>query len=167
MRSSEGQGVAKRVSGTLKSRRGRGAFAMRMAPMIDMIFLLLIFFLVTGDFRPQENFLPCRLPTAKAGVLPIGRTEPLVIYIDNSDRGCRVQIGEDTIVEIGTQNVEEDLAVLIEKLRDVMDRQRRITSDAVEIVCGAEVKWDYLAKIYNVLYGFGMSDISFRLTEQI
>jgi hypothetical protein len=55
--------------------------------------------------------------------------------------------------------------VLIEKIRDVMNRQRRTTSDAVELVCLDEVKWDYLAKIYNILYGFGMTDIAFRLTE--
>ena len=149
----------------MKSRRRRGTFALRMAPMIDMIFLLLIFFLVTADYRPQEDFLPCRLPTAQAAVLSIGRVEPLVIYIADSSEGCQVQIGEKTIIEIRAQSVEEDLAELIEKLRSVMEQQRRTTSDAIEIVCMDEVKWDYLAKIYNVLYGFGMTDIAFRMTD--
>lgn len=163
MRNSES--ISEMVSGMLKSHRQRGAFALRMAPMIDMIFLLLIFFLVTANFRPQEDFLPCRLPTAAAAVMPIGQVEPLVIYIADSLQGCQVQIGENTIIEIRSQSVEEDLAVMIEKLRNVMNKQKRTTSDPIEIVPLPEAKWDYLAKIYNVLYGFGMTDIAFRLTE--
>lgn len=164
MRSGKGRGIPEAVTAALKARRGNGTFALRMAPMIDMIFLLLIFFLVTADFRPQEDFLPCQLPPAGAATLLIGQVEPLTIYIADSSQGCQVQIG-DEVVEIHLQSVEEDLAMLIEKLRDVMNSQRRTTSDAVEIVCLPEVKWDYLAKIYNVLYGFGITDITFRMTE--
>ena len=165
VQSSKGESIAEVVSTALKSRRRGGGFALRMAPMIDMIFLLLIFFLFTADFRPQESFLPCLLPTAQATVLPIGQVEPLIIYIADSAQGCQVQIGESEVVEVLPQSVEEDLAILIEKLRDVMNQQKRVTSDAVELVCTDEVKWDYVAKIYNILYGFGMTDIAFRLTE--
>ncbi|NIA17550.1 MAG: hypothetical protein GWO86_04305 [Planctomycetes bacterium] len=164
MHSSKSRSISETVAAALKARRGDGTFALRMAPMIDMIFLLLIFFLVTADFRPQEDFLPFQLPPASAATLPVGHVEPLAVYIADSPGGCQVRIG-DKAVEIRAQSVEEDLAVLIEKLRDVMNSQRRTTSDAVEIVCLPEVKWDYLAKIYNVLYGFGMTDITFRMTE--
>ena len=163
--SSKSRSISEAVTAALKARRGDGTFALRMAPMIDMIFLLLIFFLVTADFRPQEDFLPCRLPTeAGAATLPIGQVEPLAIYIADTSLGCQVQIS-DKVVELRPQSIEEDLAILIEKLRDVMNSQRRTTSDAVEIICMPEVKWDYLAKIYNVLYGFGITDITFRMTE--
>lgn len=162
--SSKSRSISEAVAAALKARRGDGTFALRMAPMIDMIFLLLIFFLVTADFRPQEDFLPFQLPSAAAAALPIGKVEPLAVYIADIDRGCQVRIG-DEVVELRQQSVEKDLAVLIEKLRDVMNRQRRTTSDAVEIICLPAVKWDYLAKIYNVLYGFGMTDITFRMTE--
>ena len=165
LRSGKGGSISDVVSTALKSRRNGGAFALRMAPMIDVIFLLLIFFLVTADFRPQEDFLPCRLSSAQAASLPIGQVEPLVIYIADAVDGCRVQIGQNTIVAIQEQKLEEDLLTLIEQLRNVMIQQRRLNSDPIEIACQAEVKWDYLAKIYNVLYGFGITDIAFRLTE--
>ena len=165
MQSSKGESITEAVAAALKSRRTGGVFTLRMAPMIDMIFLLLIFFLVTADFRPQEGFLPCRLPTAQAGSLPIGHVEPLIIYITDIARGCHVRIGENEVVQVRQQNIEEDLAILIEKLRNVMNQQKRTTSDAIELVCMDEVKWDYVAKIYNILYGFGMTDIAFRLTE--
>ncbi len=38
----------------------QSSFALRMAPMIDMISLLL-FFLVAAKWRPDENFLPCQI----------------------------------------------------------------------------------------------------------
>jgi len=52
-----------------------------MAPMIDMVFLLLIFFLVAAKWRPQEDFLPFQLPLAHAQEQRIGKPEPLMIHI--------------------------------------------------------------------------------------
>ncbi|MDR0522506.1 MAG: biopolymer transporter ExbD [Planctomycetaceae bacterium] len=34
----------------------------KMTPMIDVIFLLLIFFICTADFNPPEKLLPAELP---------------------------------------------------------------------------------------------------------
>ena len=41
--------------------RGRGPLEVKMAPMIDVIFLLLIFFVCTASFHPPEQVLPTRL----------------------------------------------------------------------------------------------------------
>jgi biopolymer transport protein ExbD len=39
----------------------RGRFDVKMTPMIDVIFLLLIFFVCTASFRPPERVLPTRM----------------------------------------------------------------------------------------------------------
>ncbi len=140
-------------------------FTLRMAPMIDIIFLLLIFFMVCAKWRPPEQFLPLQLPTAGASELPLVMTEPLCIYITAQDYGCDVQIGQIHSVQIRQGNVEKDLAVLVEQLEDCLAAQHRFASDPIEIICAAEVKCDYFAKIYNVLYGAGLTDITFHLTE--
>ncbi len=140
-------------------------FTLRMAPMIDIIFLLLIFFMICAKWRPEEQFLPLQLPTAGAAEIPLVRPEPLVIYITAQNYGCDVQIGQLTNIPIGQDRVEQDLAWLIEKLHDILTAQHRFASDPVEIICDPAVKWDYFAKIYNVLYGAGLSDITFCLTE--
>lgn len=140
-------------------------FTLRMAPMIDIIFLLLIFFMICAKWRPQERFLPLQLSTAGAAEIPLVRPEPLVIHITAQSRGCDIRIGELTNVQIRQDRVEEDLALLIEKLQASLTTQHRFASDPVEIVCEPDVKWDYFAKIYNVLYGAGLSDITFCLTE--
>ncbi len=40
-----------------------------MTPMIDVTFLLIIFFLVSSHLAKQENFLKLDLPTAAAGAV--------------------------------------------------------------------------------------------------
>ena len=109
--------------------------------------------------------MPLRLPTAGAAEPPLVRAEPLIIYITTKDYGCDIQIGQLANVPIRQGRVEEDLAAMLEELRDCLAAQHRFASDPVEIICAPAVKWDYFAKIYNVLYGAGLSDITFCLTE--
>jgi len=143
----------------------RRLYNLRMAPMIDMIFLLLIFFLVAGKWRPDEDFLPLRLPTADARQQDFAKPEPLQIYIFATQTGCYVQIGQHQTVQIENETIEANLAGLLQELRASMLAQKRYASDPVEITCAAEVKWEHLAKIYNLLFGAGLTDITFQMTE--
>lgn len=137
----------------------------RMAPMIDMVFLLLIFFLVAAKWRPQEEFLPIKLPSAQAEQAAIGRAEPLQIQISSKEDGCIVQIGQIESVEINEKNVNENLAFLAQKITEVLSSQNRFASDPVEIVCQSNVKSDWWIKIYNVLCGLKLTDITFTMTQ--
>ncbi|HUS74166.1 MAG TPA: biopolymer transporter ExbD [Sedimentisphaerales bacterium] len=143
----------------------RHRFSLRMAPMIDMIFLLLIFFFVAAKWRPAEDFLPFQLSAAHARNISIGKPEPLIIHISSTQTGCKVQIGELHTVRIENENIEANLAVLIETMNKCLLAQKRFAADPIEIVCAPEVKWDHLAKIYNMFFGAGLTDITFRMTE--
>jgi biopolymer transport protein ExbD len=146
-----------------------------MVPMIDMIFLLLIFFLVAAKFRPEEDFLPLQMPAGAGQEQRTSKPEPLVINISPTQlghhvgyptvAGCTVQIGTFAAVAIGEESIDEDLIILTEKVRDCLDAQKRFASDPVEIVCAPAVKWEYVARIYNMLYGAGLTDITFAMTE--
>ena len=143
----------------------RRPFTLRMAPMIDMVFLLLIFFLVAAKWRPQEDFLPFQLPLAQAQEQSIGKAEPLMIHIFATESGCQVQIGQSDAVQIENQTIEVNLAVLMEKMKSSLLAQKRFATDPIEIVCDPEVKWEHLAKIYNTFFGAGLTDITFQMTE--
>lgn len=143
----------------------RRPFTLRMAPMIDMIFLLLIFFLVAAKWRPQEDFLPFQLPLAQAQEQSIGKPEPLIIHIFATQAGCQIQIGQSGAVQIENQTIEANLAALMEKMEKCLLAQKRFATDPIEIVCEPEVKWEHLAKIYNTFFGAGLTDITFRMTE--
>ncbi len=144
----------------------RSRFALRMAPMIDMIFLLLIFFLVAGKWRPQENFLPFKLPTAGADYHQFGRPEPLTMRIFATQTGCQVRIGQLYTVQIENETIAADLTVLMDKIHQTLLDQKRFAADPIEIICAPQVKWDHLAKIYNLFFGAGLTDITFQMTEQ-
>lgn len=144
---------------------GKRGFSLHMAPMIDMVFLLLIFFLVAAKWRPEEDFLPFRLPAVQAETYGIGKPEPLQLYIFATRIGCEVQIGRLETVQIDNENIEANLALLMDKIKSCMLAQKRTTADPVEIICAADVKWQHLAKIYNLFFGAGLTDITFRMTE--
>lgn len=46
---------------------GRSRFSINMTPMIDVVFLLIIFFLVSSHLSRRENELQLDLPTAESG----------------------------------------------------------------------------------------------------
>lgn len=153
---------------TVYDRLNRGQqkrFALRMAPMIDIVFLLLIFFLVAARWRPAEDFLPLQLPAAQAQTRQLGKPEPLVMHIFATEAGCSVQIARLQTIEIQDRTVEADLSIFREKLNEILIEQKRLADDPIEIICDQEVKWQYLAKIYNGFYGAGLTDITFTMTQ--
>lgn len=137
-----------------------GILALRMAPLIDMIFLLLLFFLVSGQFGPREDALPLRLPENDTGLAPA--TQPLAVSVEQYGRRCRVRFAAET-VEFGGETVLSDMDVLMNRLIATVRRQKRTTADPIEVICAPDVKWEHLARIYNVLFGAGLTNITFRM----
>lgn len=142
----------------------RSSFTLRMAPLIDMIFLLLIFFLVAAKWRPDEKFLPFRLPSAQAQGIRV-KPEPLFIHLMAAQDGCEVRLGRFCTVAVKGATAEQDLAALAEQLSKCLEAQKRVAEDPVEIICEPGVKWDYFAKIYNLFYGAGLTDITLVMPE--
>ena len=63
---------------------------MQLAPMIDIVFLLLIFFIVTWQFTRSETELSVSVPTAEEGADPQRQRGEIVINI-LSDNSIRVE----------------------------------------------------------------------------
>jgi len=159
-------GLGRRVLAQLRRRRTPG-MGLRMAPMIDVVFLLLTFFILTVRFRVPEEFLPITLPSA-VQARQIGIVEPLEIRIDPSPQGCIVAFGPQG--QAGRQAIEQptidaDLVALATRFVEVLSAQQRHVGDPIEIICDDAVSWDYLVKIYNILYAMGVNDITFGMTH--
>ena len=112
----------------------------------------------TAKWSPQEGFLPLQLAAAQAGANQVGRPEPLEIHISSTPSGCRVSIGQAEAVQINNSTIETDLAAMIEKMQATLLGQKRLPADPIEIICSEEVKWEHLAKIYNVFFGAGLTE---------
>ncbi len=55
-----------------------------MAPMIDMVFLLLVFFMCSAHLHSQQVSLPLTIPSASKGVVPKERPDRWTINIDSN-----------------------------------------------------------------------------------
>jgi len=150
-------------AGDFPLRRKRG-FVLQMTPMIDVIFLLLTFFLLTANFRNPEDFLPIRLPDKKAPQTP-SIIEPLSIALTGTQKGVKVQIAETKTVNIENTDLDQGLADFATTLKSTILSQQRRADDPVEIYCTDQVTWDHLVKIYSIINAMGIENITFNLNQ--
>lgn len=152
----------KKTKYNLTSRLGGGSGfqALNMTAMIDVIFLLLIFFLVAAKFRPVEDFLPINVPSQR-GSQSMLAIEPLEILVKQAGNSCEVIFGNKTVKITGSSEGNN----LRNELESVLKSHGRFLSDPVEIVCGEDVIWQNVVIVYDILYGAGLGNISFRLVE--
>lgn len=81
--------------------RGKALDSLNLTPLIDVVFLLLVFFLVASRFAQADRELPVKLPSATSA-LPM-TMEPNEIVVNISQEGNLVVNGEQmTISQLET-----------------------------------------------------------------
>jgi biopolymer transport protein ExbD len=76
-------------------RRKKSSMVLNLTSMIDVVFLLLIYFMVATEFKTAEESFPMDLPAPKNGQSHMLDNEPLVIHVDSSGEGphdLRIQL---------------------------------------------------------------------------
>ena len=74
----------------LRERRFSENPRLMVIPMIDIIFFLLVFFMMSTMFMIEQKVLPVVLPAASAPQIDTGRTVPVTVLADGS-----VRLGEN------------------------------------------------------------------------
>ncbi len=83
----------------IKLKQSTVAGTLSLTPLIDVVFLLLIFFLVTSEFEDEERRLDIVLPNATSAVPMTG--QPREIIIDITAEGSIFMRGQPTtLVEL-------------------------------------------------------------------
>jgi biopolymer transport protein ExbD len=124
----------------MRRKRRPGAFTREgddaevpMSPLIDCVFLLLIFFLVTSMLRRKEMLIPIKLPDQSAAVADSSVDDTLVIGLDRKGQVFRTleRIGSDgQLLYEPVQNVTLYLqSVLAERGQVLLRQPLRIDSD--------------------------------------
>lgn len=136
---------------------GGDAIAINLAPMIDVTFLLLIFFLVTTTFERAEGILESRLPqthTRATVSLPIS---PIVIRI--------TQAGEDasdyTIRVDRFDHAPQKFAELSGFLVQLQQQSGFDRDTPIVIVAGNDVRWDHVVSCWNAALRAECNNIAF------
>lgn len=118
--------------------------------MIDVVFLLIIFFLVSGHLAKQENQLRLDLPVAQSGLDEQSQRETLVVNI-TADGQWHVGSLEPT---------EAELLALFKRRIAVSDSlQLRIRTDQ-------QVTYDRIELVLAAAMAAGMGDIVFSVYEE-
>ena len=133
-------------------------FAVNIAPMIDVTFLLLIFFLVTTTFERAEGILASRLPKdtglTPAVALPIS---PIIVHL--SQVGPE---GDDYAIRIDNfQNVPANFIELAEYFRQIQQWPGFDEETPVIIVASDAVRWDHVVGAWNAAVRAGCKNIAF------
>jgi len=133
-----------------RRRGGSGVMSLNLTPMIDVVFLLLFFFLAVSRFKGTEGMLPAHLPARTGAVsTEIPRTPIRIRFVADDlvpDR-CRVRIerfGDGTAIPISE---------LAAALAAVCDPERGLagfdTDTPVHLLAGDHVRWDHVVNAYN------------------
>lgn len=118
---------------------------MQLAPMIDIVFLLLIFFIVTWQFTRSETELSVSVPTAREGAEPERQRGEIVINI----------LGDSTIRIEGTT---VDLPQLLNKLAPIA---AAFENQPVRIRGDGDVAYQRIVDVIDTCQKAGIWNISF------
>ena len=127
--------------------RERRAPVVPLAGMIDIMFLLLVFFMTASVYRDQERQIDVSLPEAREGT-----------------SGDRMQImitvqADDTIHMTGGVYTFETLAAKLAQL------QRQFPDESVAIRGDRACRWGTIAKVITIAHSVGLYNVSFNTTK--
>jgi biopolymer transport protein ExbD len=121
-------------------RTRREQLSMDLTPLIDMVFLLLIFFLVTSVFKKDELALLLQLPKTEQGQGSEKKVEQLTIELSN-----------DEVAINGKKSSMEDLPATLKNTSK---------ETLVNLRVDGEVKYQRLVKVLDLLQTNKLENIS-------
>ena len=71
----------------ITKQRKKGTIGLNLTAMIDVVFLLLIYFMVATEFKTAEESFPMDLPLRNHGQVITLDNEPLVIFVESAGEG--------------------------------------------------------------------------------
>jgi biopolymer transport protein ExbD len=145
--------------------RSRVRMQMSIVPLIDVVFLLLVFFLLTASFRPLEGFLPTKLPQQSATAEP-SELEPVPIQVFTLPNGdCQVQIGSQNPILISADAMAEGFLNVKDAIHNLFVQQGRTTENPIKLIPTAQTKWDHVVKTYHCLWQLNLTKVIFAIVE--
>ena len=139
--------------------RSRISVGLRMTPMIDVIFLLLTFFVMTAKFQEPEQRLPVIVGKTPSQAVATQQM-PLKVFVETAPSGCSLRVENRPAITLSSENLQESLLVLARKVRQALETTGPVP---VELYYDDAIEWDIVVKVYDVLYALGLEDITFRI----
>ena len=140
-----------------------GDIEMQITPLIDVVFLLLVFFLTSINFRTMEGFLQASIPPA-APPIKTQKDDTVTILLDDSSQ--RLVIKVNTVVMTGSTHVErfDSLAAQLASVKQAYTESGE-KMPLVVIDASGTLLYKYVVAALNVCGKLKIDNISFVLPE--
>jgi biopolymer transport protein ExbD len=140
-----------------RRRSGRSPIVLHLAPMIDVTFLLLIFFLVSTRFGQAEGVLASQMPHQGQGQSVALPMSPLVVRIH--------QVGPDLddfeiLIDHFTE-VPRSFGELATYLREIQAQPGFDAETPVVLMPQPDVAWDHVVNAWNAALRAGYRTVAF------
>jgi biopolymer transport protein ExbD len=132
-------------------------FGFQIAPMIDVVFVIMLFFMVMAGTIKMENHLVSNLP---------GVVESEVEFLDETI----ISVAEDGEVALNDEPVDSPTSKNMPVLKRSLQRLRQL-SDAsgnkmvVTIVSEPQAKYDRVIDVLNALTANAITDVTFTVSD--
>jgi biopolymer transport protein ExbD len=130
-----------------------GEFGLQIAPMLDVLFVLLLFFMVSAGSHQKEEELGLKIPGSGAPTNPGTASIPLVVTIRADDS---VLIEGSVVGQPG----DMELMALRERLKGIIERFDK--DQAVIIAPEPESRHSRLVQVLDACSYAGVEKLSFR-----
>lgn len=117
----------------------REPLGLDLTPIIDVIFLLLLFFLVTSVFRKDELALKLDLPNSNAKEIKITKEE---VYIELNTN------------KLAIKGIEVSFESLEDNLKEIQDKQKPIN-----VRIDKKVEYERLTKLLDLLQKYNLTNL--------
>ena len=123
---------------------------MNMTPMIDVVFLLIIFFIVSNNIIQQDTAIAVELPTAETGILPQ----------EQETRRLTITVPQPGKVFVGVDQVCED------RLRQIFADSRRDwgVEAHIHIRANRDMPFGEIRPILRMAAESGITHVSFAVS---
>ncbi len=121
---------------------------LQMAAMIDIVFLLLIFFMCTTTFARPEEDLPTQLPANTEASTALDEFDPVQIRLDLVDGAV--------ITTVDGIEVAGDA-----ELRTQLEARRAIANIPAIIQGGGQVPFGEMVRVLDLCYAIGLNRVAY------
>lgn len=136
------------------------AIGFQIAPMVDVVFVIMLFFMVMASTVKVENELTTRLPGSTDTSSAAEFTDETIIGI--SDEG-EITLNDDPVDSASSTDLPQLRATLM-RLKQNSDNAKQPT--VVTIVSDAHAKYSRTIDVLNALAAAKITDVTFNVSDE-
>ncbi len=135
--------------------------ALDISSLIDVCFLLLIYFLVTSTIQPREQDLPMTLPSSQMSDAPLD-IEPMLIAVKKTGSGFQIVVNKTDMLDNAVSGERRELPRLSESLTTYSNLARsNDTQPLVQLFIDPLVEQQTAMDVLNCLKGANINSVTF------